>query len=69
MKEIKLRLDEIVPFDVYFAGVVAMGRWHPGANFDKESGTYSRGQMSVEECADEALDMIEVRRKVLGTVS
>lgn len=52
-------------FDVYFASIVSMAHCHPGAgrkgNYDKPA-----PKLSLEECADVALKMLAVRRRVMG---
>lgn len=54
-------LDETehTAFDVYFASVTSM-QFHPGA------GTKEHKQMTLEECRDVALRMVEIRREVTG---
>lgn len=57
---------EQTEFMMYFAGIVAMSRWHPGATFDKEKGKYAAGfTPSLEECAIEAIEMIAMRKKMM----
>lgn len=53
-----LREDERIPFDMYFASVVAM-QYHPGA------GTKEHEKLSLPECRDVALEMIAIRRNVI----
>lgn len=54
----KLRPDEVMAFDVYFASIRSM-QFHPGA------GTKDHKQLSREECRDEALAMVAIRRSLL----
>lgn len=49
--------DEKLSFDVYFASVVSM-QYHPGA------GTKEHARLTLEECRDVALQMIEIKRAV-----
>lgn len=48
-----------IPFDMYFASVVSM-QFHPGA------GTKEHRKLTLKECADVALQMIDIRRDVLA---
>lgn len=50
---------EKVAFDMYFASIVSM-QHHPGA------GTKDHQKMSLTECRDVALYMVELRRAALG---
>ena len=59
MRELTLQPDEILVFDIFLAGIVSMNL-HPGTTRDKPSGR------TMEECADIALEMIEMRRKVMS---
>lgn len=54
-----IRDHEQTAFDVYFASVTSM-QMHPGA------GTKEHHKLSLEECRDVALQMIEIRRNVIG---
>jgi hypothetical protein len=54
-----LKPDENIPFDMYFASIASM-QVHPGA------GTKEHRQLSLEECRDMAMKMIEIRRSVTG---
>lgn len=54
-----LRPEEHIPFDMYLASLVSM-QVHPGA------GTKEHRQLSLEECRDMAMKMIEIRRSVTG---
>jgi hypothetical protein len=54
-----LKIEEHIPFDMYFASLVSM-QVHPGA------GTKEHRQLSLEECRDMAMNMIEIRRSVTG---
>ena len=53
----KLQDSESVPFDVYFASVCSM-QFHPGA------GTKEHRQLTIDECRNVALAMIQARREV-----
>lgn len=53
---------EHIPFDMYFASLVAM-QVHPGA------GTKEHRKLTLEECRDMALDMIEIRRTLIDKES
>lgn len=50
---------EQVAFDVYFASVTSM-QYHPGA------GTKAHDKLSLEECRDIAVRMVELRREAMG---
>lgn len=50
-------------FDIFFAGVVSMAHCHPGAG--RSNGHGIADKLSIEECAQVALQMIEERRKYL----
>lgn len=49
--------NEIFAFDCYFASLASM-QVHPGA------GTKDHRKMTLEECRDMAIQMIDIRRKV-----
>ena len=51
--------DERVSFDVYFASLMSM-QMHPGA------GTKEHQKLTLEDCRDVALQMIEIRRGVIA---
>jgi hypothetical protein len=53
-----LRDDEHISFDMYFASLMSM-QVHPGA------GTKEHRRLTMEECRDMALQMVEIRRNVL----
>lgn len=53
---------EQIPFDMYFASLMSM-QVHPGA------GTKEHKTLSLEECRDLAIQMIGVRREVIGKES
>lgn len=53
-----LTTNESMAFDVYFASVTSM-QYHPGA------GTKEHRRLTLEECRDIALDMIELRRQIV----
>ena len=52
-----LRVNELIPFDMYFASLMSM-QVHPGA------GTKEHRKLTMEECRDMALQMIAIRRTV-----
>ena len=54
----KLRQDEILPFDPYFSTLVGMNQ-HPGNLRDNAT------KMTLEDCMAKAEEMIELRRKVI----
>ena len=51
--------DETLAFDCYFASIASM-QVHPGA------GTKEHRKLTLEECKDMAIQMIEIRRSVIG---
>jgi hypothetical protein len=53
-----LQEREHVAFDMYFASLVSM-QVHPGA------GTKEHRVLTLEECRDKALQMVDIRRNVL----
>lgn len=55
--EFALKPDERQAFDVYFASVTSM-QFHPGA------GTREHRKLTLAECCDVAVAMIEQRRSV-----
>ena len=58
-------MDEELVFDVYFASIVSMAHCHP-ANGRSNGHATAPEAKSVEDCADIALNMIEVRRRVMA---
>ena len=62
MQKLKLAPHEEVVFDIYFAGIVSMAHCHPGSG----STRYGTTPKSLEGCADLALQMITIRREVMG---
>lgn len=50
--------QEIAAFDMYFASIRSM-QFHPGA------GTREHRVLSADECARAALEMVEIRRKII----
>jgi hypothetical protein len=54
--------DEHIAFDCYFASICSM-QVHPGA------GTKEHQKMTLQECRDMAMNMIEIRRSVTGEES
>lgn len=59
MTEKPLDANELMAFDVYFASIRSM-QFHPG------SGKRDHVALSAKECADEALEMLRVRRAILS---
>ena len=51
--------NEQIAFDMYFASICSM-QVHPGA------GTKEHQKMTLQECRDMAMQMIEIRRSVTG---
>lgn len=51
--------EERVAFDMYFASLCSM-QVHPGA------GTKEHRKLSLEECKDMAMNMLTMRRDVVG---
>ncbi len=49
--------NEMIPFDMYFASLACM-QVHPGA------GTKEHKILTLEECRDMALAMIDIRRNL-----
>lgn len=54
-----LHPEEHIPFDMYFASIASM-QVHPGA------GSKEHKKLTLEECRDMAIQMIEIRRSVTG---
>lgn len=55
--------EERVVFDIYFPCVVSMARHHPGAG--RTNGYNEQApKLSLEQCADEAIEMIRIRSDV-----
>lgn len=50
--------SEWAAFDMYFASIRSM-QFHPGA------GTREHVRLSARECADAALEMLEIRRQLM----
>jgi hypothetical protein len=50
-------MNEQVAFDMFFASICSM-QFHPGA------GTKEHRQMTPSECANIALQMVQIRRQV-----
>jgi hypothetical protein len=48
---------EYFTFDMYFASLASM-RHHPGA------GTKDHKKLTLQECADEAIEMLKIRRAI-----
>jgi hypothetical protein len=51
--------DEKMAFDVYFASIASM-QFHPGA------GTKAHEALTLEQCRDKALEMIELRKSAMN---
>lgn len=51
--------NEHITFDMYFASLCSM-QVHPGA------GTKEHAKLSLQECADMAMEMIAIRREVIA---
>jgi hypothetical protein len=49
-------------FDIYFSGLGAMSI-HPGAG--RSNGYGIADQLTLEECAEKAVKMVEIRRGIL----
>lgn len=64
MSTVKLNDAEQMVFDIFFAGCVSMAHCHPAAGRSNGYGTAEK--LTVEQCADLALEMIAVRRKVFA---
>lgn len=62
MRSLNLNEEEKMVFDVYFPSIASIS-FHPAAG--RSNGHDKAAQRTVEECADIALKMIEVRREVL----
>lgn len=54
-----IRDNEHIAFDMYFASLCSM-QVHPGA------GTKDHAKLTLEECRDMAMQMIELRRSVIA---
>lgn len=53
-----MRPDEIVAFDIYFSAIATM-QFHPGA------GTKGQEPLTLEQCRDKALEMLQLRKSVI----
>jgi anthranilate/para-aminobenzoate synthase component II len=53
--------EEIMAFDMYFASICSM-QYHPGA------GTKEHKKLSVQECRDMALEMLDTRRELISKI-
>lgn len=53
-----VRADEVIAFDMYFASLMSM-QVHPGA------GTKEHRKLTLHECRDMAMNMLELRRTVI----
>lgn len=58
---VHLEESERVMFDLYFAGIASIAM-HPAAG--RSNGVSIATERSLSECADIALEMIEIRREV-----
>lgn len=54
--------DERIAFDMFFASLASM-QVHPGA------GTKDHRVLTLEECAQKALEMLQIRRNLQGDQS
>lgn len=59
MRALELYMGEQQIFDLFFASVTSLAHCHPGNNRDPGN------QLTIEQCADVALEMLEVRRDVM----
>lgn len=59
MRQLELYMGEQQIFDLFFASVTSLAHCHPGNNRDPGN------QLTIEQCADVALEMLEVRRDVM----
>lgn len=50
--------NENITFDLYFASIVSM-QFHPGA------GTKDHKALTLQECADKAMQMLNIRRELI----
>ncbi len=66
MRNVRLDIEEQMVFDVYFPGIVSMAHCHP-ANGRSNGHATAPEKLTIEQCADVALAMIEIRRRVLET--
>lgn len=58
MTEPTVAPDEVIAFDMYFASLMSM-QVHPGA------GTKAHRKLTLHECRDMAMSMLELRRTVV----
>jgi hypothetical protein len=58
---VTLQEEERIPFDMYFASLMSM-QVHPGA------GTKEHRKLTMDECRDMALQMIDIRRNVVSNM-
>jgi hypothetical protein len=66
MNKFDFNYGEMGVFDHYFAGIVAMAHCHPGSG--KSNGNnWPTPKLTLEECAEKALDMIRIRRELRST--
>lgn len=54
-----ISVEEYISFDMYFASLCSM-QVHPGA------GTKEHRKLTLQECRDMALEMLEIRRKAIA---
>jgi len=57
--QFKIEEHEHITFDMYFCSLASM-QVHPGA------GTKLHEKLSLEECRDMAINMLEIRRRLMG---
>lgn len=60
-----LTTEEMKVFDLYYAGIVSMGMFHPGAGRSNGYGP-NAPTYTFDDCAAQAMAMIEARRAVLS---
>lgn len=65
MTQLTLHEFEYMVFDIYFAGLVSMSL-HPGAGLKKDGYDNAAPVWTVAACADKAMEMIAIRRSLLG---
>lgn len=63
MRHLELYMGEQQIFDLFFASVASVGHCHPAAG--RSNGIAVAPKLSLDECADVALEMLEIRRDVM----
>lgn len=51
-------------WDVFFVAIVSMAHCHPGAGRTTANGEVNAPKLSLEDCADIATRMVELRKQV-----